>query len=179
MADIFTPVIQKLAGYGFLNFLIFIVTFAIFFALIKKSKIFGESQPINLVVSFSAAFLIFSFPVLMGINLATPLSTFFTQGFVILLFFIFGMIAASVFYPDLPGMLAKEFTRRTTFWSMVAIGVALFVTSGLIDVFTSMQTKPSTTGAPKPPVDVVTIIAGLIIFVVVLMIASSAAKGGM
>lgn len=178
MPDIFAPIIQKLMDYGFGNFLIFIVTLAIFYALIRKSKVFGESVAINGLVAFAASFMIFSFPVLMGFNLVTPLSTFWTQGFVFLLFIIFGVIAASIFYPDLPAMLMKEFTRRTTFWTMIALGVTLFVTSGLVEIFTSLQAKPSTSGLPKPPIDVVTIISGVIVFVVVLMIAASAAKTG-
>jgi len=174
MPDIFEPMIRKLLDMGIGNLLIFILALAILYALIKKAKVFGDSDVINGVVAFCVAFMIFMFPVLYNVNLFTSFATFWTQGMVLLLFIIFGVVAASLFYPDLPKMLAERFTHRSVFIVMIALGVVLFVTSGLVTTFFASTNVPAKEGEVRPPTEVITIVAGVIIFIVVLMIASSA-----
>ena len=173
MAGPFEIVVQKLIDLGFYNFLFpFIITAAIFYALLRRAKIFGESLTVNAVISISIAFLIFGYPVIAGVSLTTPLSTFFTQATVWLLIVFVGAIIASLFYPNFSEMLIKQFTHRTTFYAMIVLGIALFVTSGLLTVFTTPP--PTTPGAPPgPPTDVILIAAGLIIFIVLLFVASA------
>jgi hypothetical protein len=174
MPDIFEPMIRKLLDMGIGNLLIFILALAIIYALMKKSKVFGDSDVINGVIAFCVAFMIFMFPVLYGVNLFTSFATFWTQGLVLLLFVIFGFVAASLFYPDLPKMLAERFTHRSALWIMIALGVVLFVTSGLVTTFFAGANVPAKEGEIRPPTEVITLVAGVIIFIVVLMIASSA-----
>ena len=178
MADIFVPVIKDMLSYGFGNLFIFMLASAIFFALIKKSHIFGESNFINGLISLVAAFLVFWFPAIFGVNLVTPMSAFFTQATTMLLFLIMGIVIASLFYPDLPKMLAEQFTHRTTLYEMLALGVVLFLTSGLLTAFQAPSSTPQKPGEARAPTDVVVITIGLIVFVVILIIGSAVAKGG-
>jgi hypothetical protein len=169
----FEMIVNKLIALGFYDFLFpFIITSAIFYALLRKSKVFGESAFINAAISLSIALLIFGFPVIAGISLATPLSTFFTQATVWILIIAIGFLLASFFYPDLTKVLLETFKRRTTLMMMLAIGITLFITSGLLSVFTSGLYAPRA-GAPAPPLDIILIAAGLIIFVVLIIIATA------
>ncbi|MDI6798996.1 MAG: hypothetical protein QMD12_03345 [Candidatus Aenigmarchaeota archaeon] len=175
MPDIFAPLIQNLISFGFYNLLIWMLALAIMYAILKKSKILGESPFINGVVALAIAFFIFAFPVLTGVSLTLPTAAFFTQTTVILLFFIVGFIMASLFYPDLPKFLIEQFTRRTTLWALVALGIGLFITSGLVGTFW-FGIAP-TQGAGGVPTDIIIIVTGVILFIVVLMIAASIAAG--
>jgi len=179
MADIFIPVIKNMLSLGFGNLFIFMLALAIFFALIKKSHIFGESDLINGVIALVAAFLVFWFPAIFGVNLVTPMSTFFTQATTIILFLVIGVVMASLFYPDLPKMLAQQFTHRTTLYEMLALGIVLFLTSGLISAFTTPSSTPQKPGETRPPSDIIIITVGLILFVVILIIGSAVGRGGM
>lgn len=178
MSSPFEIVVQNMVNLGFYNFIFpFIITSAIFYALLRRSKVFGESIVVNAVVSLSIAFMIFGYPVIAGVSLATPLATFFTQATVWLLIIFVGIIIASLFYPNLSDMLTKQMTHRTTLFMMIALAIALFVTSGLVTVFTGTFNKPVTPGSPPSiPTDVILIAAGLIIFIVLLLIATAIAR---
>ncbi|MEM5843910.1 MAG: hypothetical protein QXX07_02645 [Candidatus Aenigmatarchaeota archaeon] len=179
MADLFTPIIEQLDKLGFFNFFFpWLVTLAIMYAILQKSKILGESALINGVVALSIAFLVFAFPVLSGFSFALPLSTLFTQTTSILLFFFVGFLLASLFYPNLTQFLIQQFTRRTTLYAMVALGIALFITSGLVGTFWAQATKPPEPGKAALPSDVIYLTVGIILFVVVLIIAGSIARAG-
>jgi hypothetical protein len=86
---------------------------------------------------------------------------------------------ASLFYPDLPKVLAQQFTHRTTMYEMLALGIVLFLTSGLISAFMAPSSTPQKPGEARSPSDVITITVGLILFVVILIIGSAVGKGGM
>ncbi len=180
MADIFQPVIEKLVDLGFYNFFLpWLITTAIFYALLKKSKFLGESNVLNGAISLAIGFLIFGFPILSGFSFGLPMSAFFTQSTSIILFFVIAFLLASMFYPNLGEFLVKTFTRRTTLWVAVALGLTIWVTSGMVTMFwqtpAPSETEPA---APAPSTDLVLIVAGVIIFIVVLMIASSVVTGG-
>ncbi len=170
-------VVQKMIDLGFYDYIFpFIITSAILYALLKKSKIFGESLTINAVLSLSIAFMVFGFPVIVGMSLASPFSRFFTQATVFIMIFVVAMVMASVFYPDFMKMLADQFTKRSQVMQMIAIAIALLVTSGLVTVFTQGfnqvpgQKRPST---PGPSTDIILIAAALVIFIVLIFIAAS------
>lgn len=178
MPDIFEPFIRTFFENGFGDVIVFIFTSAIFYAIISKSKIFGESTLIAGIISLISAFLIsFWIPVFTGFSFISSLSAFFTQATAILLFIIIGFLAASFFYPDMPKMLADQFTKRSTLYTMLALAIALFVTSGLVSSFWSVF-PPSAPGTPVLPTDVIVVAAGLIIFVTVLLIGANIASGG-
>jgi len=177
MSDLFTPIIQQLDRLGFFNFFFpWLIAVAVMYAILKKSKILGESVIINGIVSLAVAFLILGFPVLSGISWGSAWSTFFAQSMIFILIFAIGFIMASLFYPDLPKMLIEQFTRRTTLWVMLGLGIALFITSGLVGTLWFGTTKPPEPGAPTVPSDVITILTGVILLVVILLIASSVAR---
>ncbi|MCS7105952.1 MAG: hypothetical protein NZ942_01380 [Candidatus Aenigmarchaeota archaeon] len=179
MPDLFTPIIQQLEKLGFFNFFFpWLVTLAIMYAILQKSKILGESALINGIVALSIAFLVFAFPVLSGFSLSLPLSMLFTQTTSILLFFFVGFLLASLFYPNLTQFLLQQFTRRTTLYAMIALGIALFITSGLIGTFWSQAVKPPQPGQTALPQDVTYLTVGIILFVVILIIAGSVARMG-
>ena len=181
MPDLFTPLIQNLINFGVYNLFIWMLALAIMYAVLRKSKILGESPFVNGVVALIIAFFIFAFPVLTGTSLTLPAVTFFTQATVFMLVFLISFLLASFFYPDLPKLLITQFTRRTTLWALVALGITLFVTSGLVGTFWSGVTSPSTEGqeggGTTVPTDVIIIIAGVMIFIVILIIAASVARG--
>lgn len=172
MADVFQPFIQKLVDLGFYSFFFpWIVTTAIMYGLLKKAKVFGDSATMNGTVALSVAFLVIGFPVLFGnpTVFALPMATFFTQATVVILLLSVGFIMASFFYPNLTGYLTGVMKHRSILGAMIAIGLGLLITSGLIQILISGYGKPSKTG---PPLDVITIISGIIIFVVVIIIAT-------
>jgi len=180
--DIFQPIVSKLLGMGILNAMLLFLFAAIMYAILRKSKIFGDSEIINGVIAFIVAFFIFVFPFLTGISLVNPLSIFFTQSMVILIFLVVGFMAASLFYPDMPSVLGKTFTSRGTLMVMIGLAIGLFVTSGLVTVLISAFSSPSgnsgngsSGGAPS---DVLIIGAGVILFIIVLLVASSVGMRG-
>jgi len=177
--DIFKPIVSKLLGMGIINAMLLFLFAAIIYALLTKSKIFGESPIINGVIAFIAAFLIFIFPFITGVSLVNPLSIFFTQSIVILIFLMVGFLAASFFYPNMPKFLAEQFTHRSTLMVMIGLAIGLFILSGLITTFLSaFSTTPSGDSSgggstTKLPTDVLIIAAGLIVFIIILLVASS------
>ncbi|HLC39701.1 MAG TPA: hypothetical protein VJJ76_02360 [archaeon] len=177
--DIFEPIINKLLSLGILNAMLLFLFAAIAYALLKKSKIFGESEILNGVVAFIIAFLIFIFPFITGVSLVNPISIFFTQSIVIIIFLMIGFIMASFFYPDMPKVLADQFTRRSTLYVMIGLAIGLFITSGLVTTllaaFSGPKIPKSETG---PPSDVLIIGAGLILFIIILLVATSVGRGG-
>jgi MFS family permease len=179
MADVFEPIITRFISLGFLNALMLFFFSAILYAILRKSKIFGESVIINGFIAFIAAFLVFVFPFVTGLSLTTNFSLFFTQSAVILLFLVMSFIMASLFYPDMPKFLAEHFTHRSTLSVMIALGIALFIMSGLVSTLLATFTAPKlagTSGVGASP-DILIIGAGLIIFVVILIVAASQSKG--
>jgi hypothetical protein len=178
MADIFEPIITQFISLGFLNALMLFFFSAILYAILRRSKILGESAIINGFIAFIAAFLVCVFPFITGINLIPNFSLFFTQSVVVLLFLVMGFILAGLFYPDMPQFLAEHFTHRSILSVMIALGIALFVISGLVSAFLASFTSPKlASGGPAPSSDVLIIGAALIIFVVILIVAGAAAPG--
>ena len=176
MPNPFEIVIDQMINLGFYKYLFpFIITAALFFAMLKKSKLMGDSTQLNAIISLSVAFLVFGFPVLAGISLETPFSAFFTQATVWILVLSLGFLMASFFYPDLLGFLKEAITTRSMLSAMIAIGVSLMVTSGLVTVFTGSLSASEKPGAPpSAPRDVILISSSIIIFVVLILIAASA-----
>jgi len=172
MTDISVLIVNKLLSIGFFNILIFILALTILYAILRRIKILGENPAINAIVAFSAAFFVFAFPVISGINLLSPLSTYITQVLIFALVFFGGMIMASFFYPDLINFLASAFKSRNVLLGMIALSLALFVTSGLVSIFYS----PTGIAQPSPQSrqigDIGWLVTGLIIAFVILLIAS-------
>jgi hypothetical protein len=176
--DIFTPAIKWFFEIGFGNVFVFILTTAIFYAVMRKAKVLGEKEMINGVVAMIAAFMVsFWIPIYTGFSFVSSLSAFFAQSTAIFLFFMISFLAASFFYPDLAGMLTEQFRKRTTLYVMLGLGIGLLVTSTLISSFWSVS-PPAKPGAAAPATDILLVSAAVIIFVVILIIAAAAGRGG-
>lgn len=178
----FELVAQQLIDLGFYNFFFpFIITAVIMFALLRKSRVLGESNAVNGLVAISIGLLVFGFPVLSGFSFATELSTFFTQITIWILILVGAAVIAAVFYPDLGKVMADQFKHRSFLFIMLAVAIAIFVISGLLGVFVSLG-NPALTGGeptvPDPPTDIVIVVASLIIFMILIIIAAVIMRRG-
>jgi hypothetical protein len=177
MSDVFAPIVTRLVSLGFFNLLTFILAMTLIYALLRQRKIFGDNALINATIAFSIAFFIFAYPIITGISLVTPITTFLSQAFVFILVFFIGFLVASIFYPDFPKVLSDFFKSRNVLFSMIALSVALFVTSGLVGVI-YIYSSSGPSNQPSAPRENILLIAGLIIAVVLLLIAGSIRSGG-
>lgn len=183
MANPFEIFVQELVNQGFYGyFLPFILTGVIVYALLRKSKVLGDSVTGNGIVAVAVAFMVLAFPVFSGINLQTQFATFFVQSSVFILIFVIGLILASLYYPDLQGMLASQFKSRGWMFIALIIVITFFVSSGLIGAFTNIG-NPLLTGqeptSPGVPTDIIIVVVGIILAMVVIIVAATVvAKGG-
>ena len=145
MPDLFRPIAEKLVEIGFLGFVLpWLITAAIFWGLLKRSKLF-DSVYINGILALSASFFLWGY--LIGgtaIELGAPLATFMAQTSVLILVMVFGLMAASMFYPDLSKTLGDNFKTRSAMYIMIALFFGLFFTSGLYKIIipTNIFTGP-------------------------------------
>jgi len=140
MADIFTAVIERLRDIGAFNFLFpFMLSSAIFYGLLRKSQVFGkpdENVSVNAVVAMIASFMVWSFPVIIGVSIETQLATFFTQGIVVTLTFMIAVMIIGMFLPpDAAKHLADNLFKGNKAIGIVLValffGFLIVITSGL------------------------------------------------
>lgn len=179
MPNYFEIIVKKLIEYGFYDYLFpFIITTALFYALLKKSQIFAGNEVLNAVLALSISFLIFGFPILVGLTLGTQLSSFFMQATVWILIFALAIMLASFFYPSIPAKFGEIIKSPLALWAMIGLAVALFITSGLVGVFWEKLTPTTEEGkAGTAPRDVLLIVSAIIIFVVLIIIAAVTMRG--
>ncbi|MEM5815583.1 MAG: hypothetical protein QXL14_00845 [Candidatus Aenigmatarchaeota archaeon] len=181
MIDYSSLLAERLLSMGFFNFLIFIIAFTALYAILKNKKIVSGNPIINGLLAFSFAFFVFIYPIISGINIVVPFSAFITQATIIGTVFFLGILLASVFYPNILEFLQKTFTSRNILFGMIALSLALFVTSGLITIiYTSPSIgneKTTISAKNRGPDELSILIAGLIIVFVILLIASHISKG--
>ena len=144
MVSFFEIAILKLQQLGFFSFLLpFLLTSAIIYGLLRRSKLFGEPElnvAINTVIAFAISLFVWGAPVILGISVESNLSAFFVQGIAVSLVIIIGlMFASTVFPPDLAKTLSEKI-KVQWFWGAIIViglllGLVLLVTSGLIMVF--------------------------------------------
>ncbi|MEM4461007.1 MAG: hypothetical protein QXY70_02630 [Nanopusillaceae archaeon] len=190
MVDYSRLLIERLISMGVFNFFIFIIAFTGIYAILKNKKILGDNILINALLSFSVAFFAFAYPILSGINVVLPLSTYITQAMIIGLVLFLGIVMASLFYPNFVDFLQRTFTSRNVLFGIIALSLALFVTSGLVTIIymgsSGTYVSPTSynygrdTGAPEGITrvnDLSVLIAGLIIMFVILLLASHLSRG--
>jgi len=171
VANVFETVVSQLVDVGFYNFIIFILALSIFYAVLKRVKIFGESNWVIGSIAGSIAFLIFGYPVIIGFSLVTPFVAMFTQTTVFMMVFIIAFLIASFFYPDLPKFLAGSFTSRGFLMNAIAMGIAIAIMSGAIAIL--WQAPKTNAGAPAAPSSLGIMVATVIVMIIVLIIASA------
>jgi hypothetical protein len=145
VASPFETVILNMRDMGMFQFLLpFMLSSAVFFGLLRKSKIFGDpdrSVVINGVVSIVAAFMVWSAPILLGVDMETKMAAFFVQGTSATLVILVGLMMVSMFFPpDLAEKLGKDFLNsKTTVGGVVIFGlvvaIGIMISSGLIYLF--------------------------------------------
>lgn len=139
----FALAIQKLQALGAFEFVFpFLLTSAIFYGLLRRSKIFGEPEhniAINGVVALIAGFMVWAYPILTGVDPSRLLSEFLFQSMVALLIIIVGLLMAGMFLPeDLSKQIGEKIGGRGRAIILIAglmIGLGVFLASGLSQVF--------------------------------------------
>lgn len=177
MENVFEILINKLLEVGFYDLLIFLIALAVFYGILQKIKFFEGSRGINAILAFSIAFLIFGFPIIVNYSMVLPMAKFFTQSFVFILVFLVGTLVATFFYPDLPKFLLESITSRSTLYVSIAIGLAVAITSGAVSVLWATTPIEEVAG-PVVPADTTLVAAGVIIFVILIIVAGSIALRG-
>jgi len=138
----FELVIIKLRDLGFYTFLLpFMLVAAIFYGLLRKSRVFGppeKNMAINAVVSLTASFMVCSSPIIAGVNPEEELVKFFTHTMILTLGLIVAVMVGGMFLPeDLPKFINEKMkTKAGIFIALgLVLGMVLLITSGLTTVF--------------------------------------------
>jgi len=176
MVSPFETVVLRLKDIGAFQFLFpFMLTAAVFYGLLRKTKLFGPPEKnisVNAVVALVAAFMVWASPVLLGIDVETQLAAFFFQGTVAILVVVIALLIAGTFLPeDLPKYIGEKIK---TGWGVgviviagLLIGGAILFSSGLISLFIP---GGITVGVPgEELISIVIIISIMIGTVVVIM----------
>lgn len=144
MAGPFETVILRMRETGMFQFLLpFMLSSAIFYGLLRKSKIFGEPREVvsvNAVVALIASFMVWASPILLGIDIEMHLASFFVQGVSATLVILVGLLIVSMFFPpDLAAQLGKALNTQKTVGGLLIFGIlvatAVLVSSGMINIF--------------------------------------------
>ncbi|MEM5801785.1 MAG: hypothetical protein QXQ18_00110 [Candidatus Aenigmatarchaeota archaeon] len=141
-------VIETLRNFGFFDlYLPFVLTFALFYGILQKVKLFGETaqaERINAIIAFIAAFYILIFsPV--GITLAGFFSSFFGGAAIILVtILIFGAILTlSLITTKQKEEITIKYLQPILIVFGVAAALILFITSGGLAIFGITEGWPS------------------------------------
>jgi hypothetical protein len=148
MADPFTITITKMQELGLFKFFFpFMMSSAVFFGLLRKSKIFGDPEKnvaVNGVVALSAAMMIWAYPIIVGVDIERGMATFMMNSFIATVAIMVGLMVAGMFLPeDLGKQLATAFKlgeKGGKFGSVLlviafVVGLGALSSSGLFGVF--------------------------------------------
>jgi hypothetical protein len=128
---------------GIYDFLLpMLIFWSIMYGLLRKSKIFGESEAIYAVLTFAFSLFIWGYAAtLPEAAIAKPMSIFTAQFFVVALMFLFAFLGASIAYPDFVDALNNAFKgSNTMIWIFITIGVIIFFVSGMANILNLQQT---------------------------------------
>lgn len=135
MVGPFEVAARQIAELGFFNFVVpFLITGAVFYGLLRKAGVF--STAVDAVISLSVSFFIWGYLVTTaGAELGAPLSKFITQVSVIIIMFLFVLLGAALFYPDLNEVLKRLMPSGQWIWIFLGVFIVFFfITSGLGNV---------------------------------------------
>ena len=139
---VFENITESLQGIGVFDFYIpFILMFSIFYGLLMKSKIFGDSttnpqvRTINTLISFAAAMSVLLWLPLEGISLGEYFGTFFGQILVVFMTLLVFLLIISMSTPE--GDNGIDFSSMLSYVVPVAFILALlvFTSSGGFEIF--------------------------------------------
>ena len=129
-------VLINLKNMGFFAFLPFLLTAAVFYGLLRRSKLFGEPEKnvvVNAVIAITAAFLVWAYPIISGTSVEEYqqfFSTFFLKGSVATLTILIGLIIFSMFFPE--GISATLGEKIKGKFAMGIIILSLLIATGIL-----------------------------------------------
>jgi drug/metabolite transporter (DMT)-like permease len=146
MTSALETVLINLNKMGFFAFLPFLLTAAVFYGLLRRSKLFGEPEKnvvVNAVVALVAAFMVWAYPIVTGTTIEEYqqfFSTFFLKGTVATLTVVVGLIIAGMFFPEkgIGGTLEEKFKGKFGVGIVMLgllIGVGVLLASGATSFF--------------------------------------------
>jgi hypothetical protein len=181
MANPFDFVILRLNQLGFFQLLLFVLTSAVFYGLLRKSQLFGEPQKntvVNGVVSLVAAFMVWSAPTILGIDITTATTTFFVQGVSASLIVMIALMITGMFAPEGLGKVLSEnlkgrFLAAVLIFAII-VALGIFFASGISNLF-----FPASTFSTGLSTDTITIIViGVLMVISVLVMVGIGGLGG-
>ena len=166
MVNPFQLITERLADLGVFSFFLpWLITAAVMWGLLKRSKIFDST--INAILSIAVSFFVWGFLAQTAFEIGAPLAAFITQGFVFMLVFVFALVGASMFYPKFSETLSEVFKSSTMIWIFIGLFVGvLFFTSGL---FTVLFPGSPSTGIQADVQAMVVMLVALIIGILILV----------
>ena len=166
-------IVKQVMEAGVLRVMISILFAIIVFAILTKSKVLGENVMVAGFIAVVVAFMVFIYPTISGFSLEEPFSVFFTQIGSLLILLVFAFIVSSLFYPDMPKMLAQQFAKPNIIYVMIFLVIVLVIISRVAWVLWTGITEV----APEIK-DVVILVAGIVVFIMLLYVAVAAGGGG-
>ena len=91
--------------------------------------------------------------------------------FIIVIFF--ALLISGFFYPDLLTMLKEKFTGRTMLYVGIAIALTVAIISGFLPTILGATGGSGAPTGPEINMDIITLIGGMLIFIIVLIIAAA------
>jgi len=166
MVNPFQLITERLVDLGVFSFFLpWVITAAVMWGLLKRSKI--SDPTINAILSIAVSFFIWGYLANTAFEIGEPLAAFITQGFVLMLVFVFGLVGASMFYPKFSETLTEVFKSSSMIWIFLGLFVGvLFFTSGLYKVL--YPGYPST-GVRADVEAMIIMLAALIIGILILV----------
>lgn len=145
MNDPISQLIINLNNLGFFRFIIpFILTSAIFYGLLRRSRIFGdpkENVAVNATIAISAAFLVSAAPIIAGIDIANYLSGFLIYSLFVIIGIIIIVFLPIIYKPALEEFGKKELNKKT-FLVIFFLTLCIFITIGML-IFGSHSSSSS------------------------------------
>ncbi len=184
----FEIVILKLQSLGAFQFLFpFMLTAAIFYGLIRKSRLFGKAEEnvaVNTIVSLVAAFMVWASPVILGINIEKSLSAFFLQAISMMMVIVVGLLITGMFLPeDLAASLGQKLFDKKGSGIVVIFGVLIaagvLISSGLVNlIIPGGILLPSLGGPGGQGLSEETILTLIVLIILAVSVAAIVGFGG-
>jgi hypothetical protein len=167
MVNPFQIIVDRLVDLGVFSFFLpWLITTAILWGLLKRSKIFDPT--VNAILAIASSFFLWGYlATSFATEIGTPLAVFITQGFVLILVFVFSLVGASMFYPKFAETLTESFKTGSMIWVFIGLFVGvLFFTSGLYRV---LFWGPQPTGVQADVQAMIIMLAALIAGILILV----------
>jgi len=166
---------------GIFHFLLYMLTAAVFYGLLRKSKLFGEPKQnvtVNATVAIVAALMVWAYPVIVGVDIVKDFIVFFTQGLIAMMVIVIGLLATSMFLPEGLAKGLKELGLGKKFYGgllviFLLIAFGILISSGLGNIF-----FPAGVGIGTPTISTDIIITIGVLLLIVVTVAAIVFIGG-